>query len=257
MALTRRVRQIAQARLRVVCVTNIPVAVAPRRRTAPTIAQASLAELLPRLRPLKARGRASASKVLLRGSASTGGTFSIAFTRCELCRVSWHAAKREYEPGLGPVVSPTAGSSSKHGRARALGYRPHFTAEAVRDQMIQQWSQEKRDDLWNEISGDIREPAPVDVNRIGIGGNSDVRASYRPHGVGRIGGAPLGGDRDAAASIIADGRARLDSDRAAAQAARTNRGHAAVDLQSSVSEDHNRGSSTIQTYENRAPHTAK
>ncbi|MFY7854197.1 MAG: conjugal transfer protein TraG N-terminal domain-containing protein [Brevundimonas sp.] len=112
---------------------------------------------------------------------------------------------------------------------------------AVRDQMIRQWSQEKRDDLWNEISGDIREPALVDVNRIGIGGNGDVRASYRPHRVGRIGGAPSGGDPDAAASIIADGRARLDFDRAAAQAARTNRGHAAVDLQSSVSEDHNRG----------------
>ena len=112
---------------------------------------------------------------------------------------------------------------------------------AVRAQMIQQWVQEKRDALWEEISGSIHEPALVDVNRIGIAGIDGVRASYRPHGVDRVGGGPGGGDPGAAAKIIADGRAELDGDKAAAQAARTNHSQASVDLQSEVSKDHDRG----------------
>jgi conjugal transfer mating pair stabilization protein TraG len=112
---------------------------------------------------------------------------------------------------------------------------------AVRDAMIQQWSQEKREALWTEISGNIQEPSLVDVNRIDVGGPSDVRGTYRPHGVDRVGGGGGGGDSGAAARIIAEGRARLDDDRAIARAARNSRGEATVDLQSEVSRDQNRG----------------
>ncbi|OYW44984.1 MAG: conjugal transfer protein TraG [Novosphingobium sp. 12-63-9] len=99
---------------------------------------------------------------------------------------------------------------------------------AVRSQMIQQWSQEKRDALWNEIQGSISEPNLVDVRRTDVGGPGDVRASYRPHGVDRVGAAGAGGDLNAAARIIDEGRARLSDDRAAAGAARTNRAGATV-----------------------------
>ncbi len=50
-----------------------------------------------------------------------------------------------------------------------------------------------------------------------------------------------GGDPGAAARMIADGQAKLDGDRAAAEAARNNRGGANVDLQSEVGRELNRG----------------
>jgi len=112
---------------------------------------------------------------------------------------------------------------------------------AVRQEMIQQWSQEKRDALWQEIKGNIQEPSLVDVHRTGVGGAADVSSSYHPHGVDGIGGVSAGGDPGAAARIIHEGRATLDGDRAAAQAARTNTASATVDLQSEVARDHNRG----------------
>lgn len=118
---------------------------------------------------------------------------------------------------------------------------PTDQQRAVREKMIQQWAQEKRDALWNEVRGDIAEPSLVDVRRTGVGGPDDVRSSYRPRGVDRIGGGSPGGDPAAAARIINDGRARLDDDRASAQAARNNRGAATVDLQSEVGRDLNRG----------------
>lgn len=111
----------------------------------------------------------------------------------------------------------------------------------VRSQMIQQWSQEKRDALWEEIQGSIVEPNLVDVRRTDVGGPGDVRASYRPHGVDRVGRGSAGGDPNAAGRIIDDGRARLTDDRASAEAARTNRAGATVDLQSEVNRDQNRG----------------
>jgi len=110
----------------------------------------------------------------------------------------------------------------------------------VRDQLIQQWAQEKRDALWSEISGDINDPSLVDVNRIDFDASA-VRGSYRPRGVSGIGKGGGGGDPGAAARIIADGQAKLEGDRASAQAARTNRGGANVDLQSEVGRDLDRG----------------
>lgn len=112
---------------------------------------------------------------------------------------------------------------------------------AVRSEMIQQWSQEKRDALWEEIRGNLPEPSLVDVHRTDVGSTAAVRSSYHPHGVERIGGGETGGDPGAAVKIIDEGRARLVDDKTAAQAARTNRGQATVDLQTEVATDHNRG----------------
>ena len=111
----------------------------------------------------------------------------------------------------------------------------------VRSQMIQQWGQEKRDTLWSEIEGNLSEPNLVDVRRTSVSGPEDVRSSYRPHGVDRVGGGGPVGDPSAAARVIEDGRARLSDDRASAEASRTNRAGATVDLQSEVARDQNRG----------------
>ncbi|MCW2351774.1 conjugal transfer protein TraG N-terminal domain-containing protein [Sphingobium sp. B12D2B] len=112
---------------------------------------------------------------------------------------------------------------------------------AVRAEMIHQWSQEKRDALWREIEGSIAEPSLVDVRHTTVGSVADVRASYRPRGVDRVSGGNAGGDPNAAARIIEEGRAKLSDDQASAQAARTNRGAATVALQSEVAKDHDHG----------------
>lgn len=112
---------------------------------------------------------------------------------------------------------------------------------AVRNEMIQQWSNEKRDALWEEIGTSLAEPSLVDVHRPDVGGAASVRSSYHPHGVDRIGEGGMGGSPGNAAKLIEEGRARLGDERAAAQAARTTRGQATVDLQSEVATDHNRG----------------
>lgn len=121
----------------------------------------------------------------------------------------------------------------------ATSLTPH--QRSVREAMVQQWAQEKRDELWREIAGGLSEPTLVDVRRIDVGNAADVRATYHPQGLDRIGGAGDVGNPGEAAKIIAEGRARLDDDRTAAQAARNNRGQANVDLQSEVAHDHNRG----------------
>ena len=112
---------------------------------------------------------------------------------------------------------------------------------AVRNEMIQQWSNEKRDALWEEIGASLAEPSLVDVHRSDVGGAASVRSSYHPHGVDRIGAGGMGGSPGNAAKLIEEGRARLGDEKAAAQAARTTRGQAIVDLQSEVATDHNRG----------------
>jgi conjugal transfer mating pair stabilization protein TraG len=112
---------------------------------------------------------------------------------------------------------------------------------AVRSQMIQQWSEEKRETLWDEVRGSISEPNLVDVRRTQVGNADDVRTSYHPHGVDQIGSRGPGGDPTAASKIISEGSARLSDERAAAEAARTNRAGATVDLQTEVSRDQNKG----------------
>mgnify|MGYP003634548312 CR=1 FL=1 len=111
----------------------------------------------------------------------------------------------------------------------------------VRQEMISRWMQEKRDAIREEIQGRIDAPDLVDVHHIDIGSAADVRATYRPHGVGGIPAGPGGGNPGAAAEIIEAGRTSLEDDRAAAQASRTSSVQGSVDVQSEVHRDHNRG----------------
>lgn len=112
---------------------------------------------------------------------------------------------------------------------------------AVREDMVQRWANEKRDDLWDEIRGDIKEPGLVEVHKSAIGNAEDVRAAYRPHAVDGLSRAPGGGDPGVAAQAIDAGRAALSNDRAVSQAARNSRVQGSVDIQSEVSGDHDRG----------------
>ncbi|MDF0544648.1 conjugal transfer protein TraG N-terminal domain-containing protein [Sphingobium sp. H39-3-25] len=111
----------------------------------------------------------------------------------------------------------------------------------VRQEMISRWMQEKRDTIRDEIQGRLDVPDLVDVHHTEVGSAADVRSTYRAHGVAGIPAGPGGGDPGAAARIIDEGRASLSDDKAAAQAARTGRAQASVDVQSEVNDDHNRG----------------
>lgn len=107
--------------------------------------------------------------------------------------------------------------------------------------MISRWMQDKRDGIREEIQGRINAPDRVDVHHTEVGTAADVRSTYRSHGVAGIAAGPGGGDPGAAAKIIEEGRASLSDDRAAAQAGRTNRVRASVDVQSEVHDGHNKG----------------
>lgn len=111
----------------------------------------------------------------------------------------------------------------------------------VRAAMISQWAQAKRDDIRQEISANLREPDLVDVGRTSVGGEGDVRAAYRPHGVEAIRGGRGKGDPGAAAAIIASGRVAVSEDKAVAEAGRASRIQASVDVQQEVGESHNKG----------------
>jgi conjugal transfer mating pair stabilization protein TraG len=113
--------------------------------------------------------------------------------------------------------------------------------QAVRAGLMQQWLQEKRNALWQEIEGNIQDPSLVDVDRIPIGSASDVRSSYRPSTLNPASGGGAGGDPEAAARIIEEGRRKLDDDRASSQAGRASRVGANVELQTEVSKDLNVG----------------
>ena len=112
---------------------------------------------------------------------------------------------------------------------------------AVRQDMVQRWAQEKRDDLWDEIRGSIAGPDLVEIHRPDTSDAGDVRAAYRPHAIGGIPKAPGGGDPGAAAHIIDAGRSTLSDAQMAARAARSAHVQGSADLQSEVAADHNKG----------------
>ena len=112
---------------------------------------------------------------------------------------------------------------------------------AVRQEMISRWMQEKEDAIRSEIAGDLHVPNLVDVHRPGIDSAADVRASYRPRGVGGLPAGPGRGNSSAAADIIAAGRNEQGGARAAAEAMRGQRVQGSADVQQEVSRDHDRG----------------
>lgn len=111
----------------------------------------------------------------------------------------------------------------------------------VRQEMITRWMHDKQDGIRAEIAGRLHEPDLVDVSQPSVSSAADVRASYRPHGPGRLAAGPAGGGDVAAAAIIEAGKAELGNDRAAAQAMRGQRVQGSTDLEQEVSRDHDRG----------------
>jgi conjugal transfer mating pair stabilization protein TraG len=139
----------------------------------------------------------------------------------------WYRAQQATNPGLdAPELWAT--DLSDHQRA-------------VRQEMITRWMREKQDGIRAEIAGKLHEPDLVEVHRPGVDSATDVAGSYRPHGVSGIPSGPGGGDPRAAQAIIEAGGERLEGDRAAAQASRTNAVQGSVDVQLEVNRDHNRG----------------
>lgn len=112
---------------------------------------------------------------------------------------------------------------------------------AVREDMVQRWAQEKRDDLWKDIRGEIAEPDLVEIHRPDTSDGADVRAAYRPHSIGGIPKGPGGGDPGGAEHIIEAGRSALGDAQALAQAARATRVQGSADIQSEVAHDHDKG----------------
>lgn len=136
--------------------------------------------------------------------------------------------------GLGNLLPNVAGSVSKVGSQQDS--LRHST-----DDMVQRWAQEKRDDLWKDIRGEIAEPDLVEIHRPDTSDGADVRAAYRPHSVGGIPKGPGGGDPGGAEHIIEAGRSALGDAQALAQAARATRVQGSADMQSEVAHDHDKG----------------
>jgi conjugal transfer mating pair stabilization protein TraG len=111
----------------------------------------------------------------------------------------------------------------------------------VRQEMITRWMHDKQDGIRAEIAGRLRDPDLVDVGRPGVASGADVRASYRPHGPGRLPGGPAGGGDVGAAAIIEAGKTELSNDRTAEQVMRGQRVQGSVDLEQEVNRDHDRG----------------
>ena len=112
---------------------------------------------------------------------------------------------------------------------------------AVREDMVERWAQEKRDDLWDEIRGDIAGPDLVEIVRPDTSDAGDVRVAYRPHAIGGIPKEPGSGDPGAAARIIDAGRSALSDAQMAARAARSTHVQGSAELQSQVAADHDKG----------------
>ena len=129
----------------------------------------------------------------------------------------WYRAQQASNPGLdAPELWAT--DLSDHQRA-------------VRQEMVARWMREKQDDIREEIAGRLQKPDLVEVSRPSIGSAVDVAGSYHPHGVSGVPSGPAGGDPRAAQAIIEAGADRLESDRGAARAARTNAVQGSVDVQ--------------------------
>ena len=87
----------------------------------------------------------------------------------------------------------------------------HMTLEqrALRDQIIGRWMESKREAIKDRVDDLIHGPDLVDVKGPSIENADDVRALYRPIGVGGAASTPARGDPDRARQVIADGAAEI------------------------------------------------
>jgi conjugal transfer mating pair stabilization protein TraG len=114
--------------------------------------------------------------------------------------------------------------------------------QAVREQMIQRWLKERRDEIYAEISPKLVEPSFLEVNRPSVSSEADVIGLYRPQGGGGRGGVAVDlGDPGAATKIIDGGRVELEGDRSSAQANRAANLQSGARVQSEVNESQDKG----------------
>src|SRR3546814_808350 len=78
---------------------------------------------------------------------------------------------------------------------------------AVRQEMITRWMHDKQTSIRSEIEGQLHAPELVDVHRPSVDSAADVRAAYRPQGVGGLPAGPGSGQPSGAADIIEAGKA--------------------------------------------------
>lgn len=112
---------------------------------------------------------------------------------------------------------------------------------AVRQEMIARWMQDKQSSIRGQIEGQLHEPELVDVHHPSVDSAADVRAAYRPQGVGGLPLGPRSGQHPGAADIVEAGKMELDGTRAAAQTMRGQRVQGAADVQDEVSRGRDHG----------------
>src|SRR3546814_8439898 len=75
------------------------------------------------------------------------------------------------------------------------------------------WREDYMASVYAEVSDLMQTPGLEGIEAPSIVTEGDVRAAYRPHGLGRLGGGPGGGGPSPAAAIIEEGRADLEGRR--------------------------------------------
>lgn len=110
----------------------------------------------------------------------------------------------------------------------------------VRQEMIERWRDEHMASVYAEVSGLMQTPGLEGIEAPSIATEDDVRAAYRPRGLGQLGGGPGGGGPSRASAIIGKGRADLERRKAVAQTMRGQYKEGASDLHQQVeqSRDH-------------------
>src|SRR3546814_2716305 len=113
---------------------------------------------------------------------------------------------------------------------------------AVRQEMITRWMHDKQTSIRSEIEGQLHAPELVEVHRPSVDSAADVRAAYRPQGVGGLPAGPGSGPPSGAADIIEAGKAEHEGTRTAAQTMRGQRVQGAADLPGQVNRGRDTGS---------------
>ncbi len=95
--------------------------------------------------------------------------------------------------------------------------------------------------VYAEVSDLMQTPGLEGIEAPSIATEGDIRAAYRPHGLGRLGGGPGGGRPSPAAAIIEEGRVDLQGRKAVAQTMRGQYIEGASDLRQQVEEGRDHG----------------
>src|SRR3546814_20582032 len=82
--------------------------------------------------------------------------------------------------------------------------------------MIERWREDYMASVYAEVSDLMQTPGLEGIEAPSIVTEGDVRAAYRPHGLGKLGGGPSGAGPRPAAAILAEGRADLAGRKAVA-----------------------------------------